>query len=105
MTRGDVFRLRARRGSRGHEQHGPRYGVVLQANEFSVISTVVVAPTSRSVRPAAFRPTVEIADEQTHVMVEQLNSVDVERLGKRVGHLTWRELEDVDRALRLLLAL
>ncbi len=105
MIRGDVYRLPAPRRARGHEQRGPRYGVIVQGDEFNDLSTVIVAPTSQAARPAAFRPSVEIGHEQTRVMVEQLRTLDLERLGKHSGRLSWRELVDVDRALRLLLAL
>jgi mRNA-degrading endonuclease toxin of MazEF toxin-antitoxin module len=51
MVRGEVFRLPAPRGTRGHEQSGARYAVVVQADEFLHLSTTIVAPTlSASVR-------------------------------------------------------
>ncbi|MGH3105067.1 MAG: type II toxin-antitoxin system PemK/MazF family toxin [Gaiellaceae bacterium] len=105
MTRGDVFRLPAPRGARGVEQRGPRYAVVVQADEFAALSTVVVAPTSTSVRPASFRPVVEVGGTSTRVLVEQLRAIDPQRLGRPAGRLTWTELDAVDRALRVILAL
>ena len=103
MTRGEIFRLRL--PGRGREQRGPRYGVIVQADEFLGLSTVVIAPTSRSALPATFRPEVEVAGERTRIMVEQLRAVDVERLGDPTGRLTARELRAVDVALGLVLAL
>ena len=105
MNRGDVYRLPAPRRARGHEQRGERYAVVLQANEFAALSTVIVAPTSVSARPASFRPTAQIAGTVSRVMVEQVRAVDPQRLGRYAGRLDPDALEDVDRALRLLLAL
>ena len=105
MHRGDVFRIPPPRRARGHEQRGSRLAVVLQADEFGSLSTTIVAPTSRSARPATFRPTVRVAGVTTWVMVEQLQAVDPQRLGKRAGRLTSDEMAEVDRALRLLLAL
>lgn len=104
MTRGDVFhaRLPARRG---HEQHGARYVAIVQADELSGLSTVLVAPTSRSVLPASFRPEVEIAGERTRVMLEQLRALDIQRLGDFAGRLTPEEMREVDDALSLVLAL
>ena len=104
MTRGDVYRVRLpRRG--GHEQHGPRYAVLLQADELLGLSTVLVAPTSQSVRAASFRPEVDIAGQQTRVMVEQLRALDVRQLNDFEGHLSTNEMREVDEALSLVLAL
>jgi mRNA interferase MazF len=104
VTRGDVYRVRLpQRG--GHEQHGPRYAVLVQADELLGLSTVLVAPTSRSARPASFRPEVDIAGQPTRVMVEQLRALDVRRLDDFEGHLSAGEMRGVDEALALVLAL
>lgn len=104
MLRGDVYRFRLPRGV-GHEQHGDRYGVVVQADEFLPRSAVLVAPTSRSARPASFRPEAEIAGETTRVIVEQVGAVDGRRLGELAGHLTHEEMWGVDEALLAILGL
>jgi mRNA interferase MazF len=104
VTRGDVHRVRLPRG-RGHEQRGARFAVVVQADEFRSLSTVVVAPTSRSALAATFRPQVQIAGDSTRVLVEQLRAVDIERLGERVAQLTPDEQRAVDEALELVLGL
>ncbi|MBM3665926.1 MAG: type II toxin-antitoxin system PemK/MazF family toxin [Actinobacteria bacterium] len=105
MNRGDVFELRLGREARGHEQRGKRYGVVLQADSLMPLSTVVVAPTSRSAPAADFHPAVTIRRQPTLVLCEQLRAVDSGRLGKRVGRLGPDEIEGVEAALRLLLGL
>ena len=89
----------------GHEQHGERYGVVVQADELLPRSVVIVAPTSRSARPASFRPEVIIAGEETRVVVEQVGAVDVQCLGKRAGRLTASEMWSIDGALGTVLGL
>ena len=98
MLRGDVYRFRLPRGV-GHEQHGDRYGVVVQADEFLPRSVILVAPTSTSARAASFRPEAEIAGETTRVLVEQVGAVDARRLGELAGHLTHEEMWGVDEAL------
>lgn len=105
MQRGEVFRLRAPRGARGHEQAGERFGVVVQSGDLLSLSTVLVAPTSTRARVASFRPEVTIGAERTRVLVEQLGVVDHSRLGDSAGTLTWQELQDVDRALQAVLGL
>lgn len=98
MLRGDVYRFKLQRG-RGHEQHGDRFGVVVQADELLVRSVLLVAPTSRSARAASFRPEIEVEGDTTRVLVEQVGAVDVSRLGDLSGHLTREELWGVDDAL------
>lgn len=104
MRRGDIHELRTPRG-KGHEQRGRRFGVILQADEFLPRSVVIVAPTSQSARAATFRPEIEINDEPTRVLVEQVGAVDTNRLGKLVGHIAPAEQWEIDDALRLILAL
>lgn len=89
----------------GHEQHGDRYGVVVQANELLPRSVVIVVPTSKSARPASFRPEAQIEGDTTRVLVEQLGAVDTQRLGKLVGHLTHDEMWGIDEALVTVLGL
>ncbi|HVA06874.1 MAG TPA: type II toxin-antitoxin system PemK/MazF family toxin [Acidimicrobiales bacterium] len=104
MLRGDIYRFRLPKGI-GHEQHGDRYAVVVQADEFLPRSVVIVAPTSRSARPASFRPETEIDGMTTRVLVEQIGAVDTHRLGDLAGHLTHEELWGVDEALVAVLGL
>lgn len=104
MRRGDVLALRLPQG-RGHEQHGRRFGVVVQADAFLPRSTVLVAPTSRSAKPATFRPEITVDGASTRVLVEQLGAVDVGRLGEPAGHLTAPEQWAVDAALLTVLDL
>ena len=104
MTRGDVYRVRLP-SRRGHEQRGSRFAVLVQADELLGLSTVLVAPTSRSAQAASFRPEIEIAGERTQVMVEQLRALDVRRLDDFAGHLSASEMRGVDEALSLVLAL
>jgi mRNA interferase MazF len=104
VHRGDVYRLRPPRRA-GHEQDGERYGVVVQNDLLLGRSVVIVAPTSRSARPASFRPEVEVAGDDTRVLVEQLGAVDATRLGPLAGHLTAEEMWGVDDALATVLDL
>jgi len=104
VLRGDVYRFKLPKGV-GHEQHGDRFGVVVQADELLPRSVVLVAPTSRSARAASFRPEIEAAGQTTRVLVEQVGAVDVQRLGELAGHLSREELWGVDDALMTVLGL
>ena len=104
MQRGDVYRFKVPKGL-GHEQQGERYGVVVQADALLPRSVVLVAPTSRSARPASIRPVVDIAGDISRVLVEQLGAVDMQRLGRRIGRLSAEELWAVDDAIVAVLGL
>lgn len=83
----------------GHEQQGGRYGVIVQASEFLPRSVVLVAPTSRSARPASFRPELDLFGESTRVLVEQIAAVDATRLGELVGRMSPEQQWGIDEAL------
>jgi mRNA interferase MazF len=104
VIRGEIFRLRLP-ASRGREQAGARYGVIVQADELSALSTVLIAPTSRSAPSRSFRPTITIADRDTRILVEQLRAIDVTRLGDLVGRLSAHEIHVLDAALEDVLGL
>jgi mRNA interferase MazF len=104
VLRGDLYRFKLPKGV-GHEQHGDRYGVVVQAEEFLPRSVVIVAPTSRSARAASFRPEIEVDGQTTRVLVEQIGAVDARRLAERCGHLSPEEMWGVDEALATVLGI
>ena len=105
MVRGEVFRLPAPRGARGHEQRGARYAVIVQADEFLGLSTTLVSPTSGSARSRRASCPITVAGRETRVLVEQTTVIDPQRLGRPTGRLDARELRAVDEALGLVLGL
>ena len=105
MVRGEIWRLRAPRGRRGSEQKGQRFAVIVQADELLALSTVLVAPTSRSAPGRSFRPTIELEGRMTRVLVEQTTAVSMDRLGDSVGRLTAHEMRSLDEALAVVFGL
>jgi mRNA interferase MazF len=105
VVRGEVFRLRVPRGTRGSEQRGARYAVVVQADELLALSTVLVSPTSTAAPPRSFRPTIDVHGSSTRVLVEQTTAVSSDRLGESFGRLSAGELRDLDTALALVFGL
>jgi mRNA interferase MazF len=104
-VRGDLYRLKAPKDVRGHEQARARYAVVVQSDDLP-LSTWIIAPTSTGRRAASFRPEIEIGGTKARVMVEQLTVIDPQhRLGEFVGRLDTVEMQAVDDALRDVLAL
>lgn len=105
--RGDVYGLRPAKQAREHEQRGRRFAVIVQASRFEHLSTWLAIPTSTSARPFVFRPQIEVPGEgPTLALCEALVSINPqERLGVRLGSLTYAEMQEIDDALSLLLDL
>ena len=78
--------------------------MVVQSDDLP-LSTVLIAPTSRSAQPRIFRPTIILGDEDTQVLVEQTTAVAPERLGDIVGHVSRAELDEIGKAMRLVFEL
>jgi mRNA interferase MazF len=104
-VRGDIYRLKAPRSATGHEQHGPRYAVVLQSDALTALSTWIVAPTSTSAPARRFRPEIDLDGTKTRVVLDQMTAVDRDRLGDFAGRLGSEELKEVDIAIRGVLGL
>ena len=104
--RGDVFALKAAR-TKGHEQRGPRYAVVVQASRLEHLSTWLVVPTSTRAQRFVFRPMVSIPDRgETVAVCDALTAVDPQaRLGEYVGYLSLGQMQQIDEAIRTLLDL
>jgi mRNA interferase MazF len=104
VVRGDVHAIKLPR-RRGRVQHGPRYAVVVQADDLLALSTTVICPTSSSTPPATFHPEIVLKDQPTRVLCEMVGAVDATHLGDLVGHLSLDELGSIDDALGLVLDL
>jgi len=79
--------------------------VIVQSDALLPRSVVLIAPTSESARQASFRPEIQIEDEVTRVLVEQLGAVDVKGLGQQVGMASPEEMWGVDESLLTVLGL
>ena len=104
MVRGDVHEI-VLPHRRGRIQHGPRYALIVQADDLLALSTIVICPTSQSTPPASFHPAVSIGNASTRVMCEMIGAVDARALGEQVAHLTLDEMQAIDDALLLVLDL
>ncbi|MFI2754923.1 type II toxin-antitoxin system PemK/MazF family toxin [Cellulomonas sp. P22] len=104
--RGDVHRLRAGQ-TRGQEQAGPRFAVVVLASRLEHLSTWLVVPTSTRANPYVFRPWIDIPGHgPTVALCDALTAVDPQtRLGEHVGFLPLAQMEQIDVALAGLLDL
>lgn len=104
--RGEVYRLRRPRATRGHEQAGERYAVVVLATRFSYLSQWLVVPTSTRAQAAGFRPRIEVGGTTTLALCDALVAVDPDaRLADQVDYLASNAMDEIDEALLLLLDL
>jgi mRNA interferase MazF len=103
-VRGEVYRFKAPRGTKGHEQRGNRYAVVVQS-DLLPLSTWVVCLTSTSAQQSSFRPEVDFGEGRMLVLTDQMMAISPERLGERIGNLTYAQMQAVDHALRIMLDL
>jgi mRNA interferase MazF len=78
---------------------------VVQSDDLLVLSTVLVAPTSRSASPATFRPMIDIAGAPTRVLADQVRALDAQSITASLGRLSGEELRALDEALAVVLGL
>ena len=102
--RGDVHVLKAPKGRRGHERKGRRLAIVVQSDDV-LLSTWLVVPTSTSAQFSRIRPEIRIAGQSTLVMADQTMAIDPDRLGEVVDHIGRADMDEIDRALKLVLGL
>ncbi len=105
IRRGDVYWI-SPRGARGREQASARPALIIQndlGNETSGTTIVALMTSHQISRDYAFHTRVSAAETglpgPSTVLLEQLQTVSVDRLGRRVGSLSPASMREVDRAL------
>jgi mRNA interferase MazF len=105
MVRGEVVRIAAPKRTRGHEQQDLRPAVIVQCDDLLALSTVLVAPTSRSAAPATFRPVIDLSGITTRVLTDQVRALDAQSITGSLGRLSNEELQTLDDALAVVFGL
>lgn len=85
---------------KGHEQAGQRPVLILSPEVFNVRSgTVIALALTSQPQKAGFPLTMEILSvalpKPTWVKISQIRTLSVERLGKRIGHVSAQELRQI----------
>ncbi len=85
---------------KGHEQAGRRPVLILSPEIFNLRSgTVIALALTSQPQRAGFPLTLEITSvdlpKPTWVKISQIRTLSVERLGKRIGHVSWDELRQI----------
>ena len=110
--RGDIHWV-AFHDDAGHVIAGPHPAVVVQSSPMSRSSTVIVVPMTSKARSAELRPPYLVAVAASEsgltrdgwVKADQIVTIDVTELGERAGRLSPAKIEELDAALRFVLAL
>lgn len=91
----------------GSEVKKTRPGIIISNNvQNEVAHRLIVAPvTSVITKVYPFETLILLQNKQSKVMLDQIRTVDCSRLGAKLGHLTGKEIEELDKALRLVLSL
>lgn len=109
-SRGEVW-LADLDPTRGREQHGRRPVLILSATAFNhgPAGLVVVIPITSRDKGIALHvrvtPPQGGLQTESFIKTEDLRSISVERLGRRLGTVSPQTLAEVDDAVRILLEL
>ena len=110
--RGDIHWV-VFRDDAGHVLAGPHPAVVVQTPAMARSSTVVVVPMTSKARSAELRPPYLVRVEAREsglnrdgwIKADQIVTIDATQLGDRAGRLPPDRLDELDAALRFVLAL
>ena len=99
VRRGDIF-LISLDPTRGAEIRKTRPCVIISPNELNAnLSTFIIAPLTTGGHPYPFRVGCKFQSRAGHIVLDQIRTVDRERLVRRLGRLSSSALE---RALAIL---
>jgi len=108
IQRGAVFNVNFS-PRRGHEQEGVRPAIVIQADLYCPLSTLLLIPTSTHARKEIdFHVPVTVQGIRTYALIEQLTAVDKARRIKSenyLGRISRKEMEKIDRILKVFVGL
>lgn len=111
IRRGEIYWMSPRR-AQGHEQSGRRPALIVQndrGNENS--ETTIIAAMSSQAFSRDYPFHVPVASRESGlpapstVLLEQIQTVSIDRLGQRAGHLPPHVMEQVDIAIHRSLGL
>jgi mRNA interferase MazF len=88
VRHGDVF-LIGLDPSRGNEIRKTRPCVIVSPDELNAhLRTFIVAPLTKGTHPYPFRVPCRFQGQAGHIVIDQVRTVDRERLGRRLGKLS-----------------
>ena len=109
--RGEVWLVDLGQPKEDHEQAGRRPAVVLQTDDLSPLSTVVMIPLTTQPRRAGFASTVLIPareagqDCDSVALCHQIRALDRRKLIHKIGELAPERLSEIELAVLFVLGL
>lgn len=106
IKRGDVYWVNLD-PTIGSEAKKTRPAVIISNNAQNKVATrVIVAPLTSTVSKVyPFEILVTLESKQSKVMLDQIRTIDCQRLQSKLGKLTSKEIEALEKALKLVLSL
>ncbi len=91
----------------GSETRKTRPGLIISNNAQNQSSkrVIIVPLTSAISKIYPFEVPVIIKGKESKVMLDQLRTIDCQRLGEKLGKLNAHEMENIDKVLKFVLAL
>ncbi len=91
----------------GSETKKTRPGVIVSNDAQNMVGTrVIIAPATSVLKKVyPFEILIEMAGKKSKVMLDQIRTVDCQRLGAKIGKLSLDETKELDKALKLVLSL
>ena len=103
MKRGDIYYIESNHQETGSEQRAGRPAVIVsndQANQYSnVIEVVYLTTQPKDDLPTHFD--TRSSSKPSTVLCEQISSVYIDRVGNYIGHLSDREMQQLDISLSI----
>ena len=107
IYRGEIYYARLY-GSVGSEQKGTRPVVIIQNNVGNTHSTtVIIVPLTKkldNIRPPPTHIDVKKVGNlkyESTILAEQIRTIDKERLGRKIGKLPYKIMEELERAIKI----
>lgn len=110
-TRGEVWWVDLGQQKNDHEQAGRRPAVILQTDELSPLSTVVVVPLTTQTKGAGspnkvFIPAREAGqDHDSVVLCHQVRALDRRKLLNKIGDLPAERMSEIELAIIFVLGI
>lgn len=91
----------------GSESKKTRPGVIVSNDSQNMVGQrVIVAPLTSVIKKVyPFEILVDLQGKQSKVMLDQIRTVDCQRLGEKIGKIRMEETEELDKVLKLVLGL
>jgi mRNA interferase MazF len=104
LRRGDVLLIELD-PTRGSEIRKTRPCVIVSPDDLNLhLKTLLVAPLTTGAHPYPFRVACRFAGKSGHIVIDQVRSIDRERVVKRLGSLSPGTLRRVLEVLREMFA-